>query len=75
MTMVNKTFIVPNISCGGCTNTIENNLNVIAGVTHVRADQRTQQVSVSWEQPATWEKIEARLQEINYPPEVLISLN
>ena len=73
--MATKSFTVPNISCGGCTNSIETNLGVMAGVTHVKADQRTQQVSVAWEEPATWEKIEARLQAINYPPEGLISLN
>jgi copper chaperone len=73
--MATKTFTVPNISCGGCTNTIETKLRDISGVTHVRADQRSQQVTVAWEAPATWEKIGARLQAINYPPEGLISLN
>jgi DNA-binding FrmR family transcriptional regulator len=54
--METKTFTVPNISCGGCTHTIE-------------------RVAVEWKEPATWEKIQSRLQDINYPPEGLIQLN
>jgi copper chaperone len=75
MTMANRTFTVPNISCGGCTSSIERNLSNLAGVTSVEADQGTKQVTVLWEEPATWDKIESLLQKINYPPEGLISLN
>lgn len=74
-TMETKTFGVPNISCGGCTHTIEVRLGAMAGVTRVEADLRTQQVTVVWEEPATWGKIQSLLQEINYPPEGLIQLN
>lgn len=63
-----KTFIVPNISCGHCTHTIEMELGELAGVTAVSADQQTQQVEVTWTDPATWDQIEALLKEINYPP-------
>ncbi len=73
--MATKTFSVPNISCGHCTHTIEMELGDMAGVTGTKADQETQQVSVTWEEPATWEKIQSLLQEINYPPEGLIQLN
>ncbi len=74
-TVETKTFTVPNISCGGCTNTIELNVGNMAGVTSVETDQRTQRVTVAWEAPATWAKIQSLLQAINYPPEGLIQLN
>jgi len=73
--MTTKTFTVPNISCGHCTHTIEMELGDMAGVTRVKADQGSKQVTVVWEEPATWEKIQSLLQEINYPPGGLIQLN
>ena len=68
--MQNKTFSVPNISCGHCTHTVEMELGDLARVKAVKADQESQQVFVEWEDPATWEKIEATLVEINYAPAV-----
>ena len=47
----------------------------VAGVTSVKADKNTKQVTVAWEPPATWEQIAAVLQEVNYPPEGLIQIN
>ena len=73
--MESKTFTVPNISCGHCTHTIEMEVGDIAGVSSVKAVQDTKQVTVEWDNPATWEKINATLQEINYPPEGLIQIN
>jgi len=73
--METKTFTVPNISCGHCTHTIEMELGDLEGVTSVKAEQDTKKVTVAWEAPATWDKISALLQEINYPPEQLIQLN
>jgi copper chaperone len=72
--MSEKTVTVPNISCGHCTHTIEMELGELPGVTSVKADKDTRNVIVSWEEPATWEKIEATLKEINYPPANLIQL-
>jgi copper chaperone CopZ len=65
--MQSKTFTVPNISCGHCTHTIEMELADITGVKSVRANLDSRQVVVEWGEPATWEQIEAMLQEINYP--------
>ncbi|MCB8942238.1 MAG: heavy-metal-associated domain-containing protein [Ardenticatenaceae bacterium] len=73
--MNSKTFTVPNISCGHCTHTIEMEVGDLAGVTSVKAEQDTKKVTVQWQEPATWEKIQALLQEINYPAEGLIQLN
>ncbi|HET6444255.1 MAG TPA: heavy metal-associated domain-containing protein [candidate division Zixibacteria bacterium] len=75
MTTSTRTFTVPNISCGHCTHTIEMELSDMAGVTRVVADQGSRKVSVDWEEPATWDKIQSLLQEISYPPEGLIQLN
>ena len=66
--MQSKTITVPNISCGHCTHTVEMELNDIAGVKSVKADQDSKQVVVEWGDPATWAQIEAMLVEINYPP-------
>jgi copper chaperone len=68
--MESKTVVVPNISCGHCTHTVETELSDIAGVTSVKADMDSKQVVVEWGDPATWEQIKAMLVEINYPPAV-----
>ena len=67
--MESKTFIVPNISCGHCTHTVEMELGDLAGVQNVKADIQSKQVLVEWDQPATWQQIESLLVEINYPPQ------
>jgi copper chaperone len=72
--MSEKTFTVPNISCGHCVHTIKTELQEIPGVKAVQADPGTKQVSVTWEAPASWEKIESTLTEINFPPAQLIQL-
>jgi copper chaperone CopZ len=66
--MTTKTFVVPAISCGHCTHTIESELSEVAGVQSVKADEKSKQVTVAFDAPATEEKIVATLQEINYPP-------
>jgi copper chaperone CopZ len=68
--MAKKTFIVPNISCGHCAHTIETELGELPGVTDVKAEAASKQVTVEWEEPALWENIRALLEEINYPPEM-----
>ena len=73
--MTSKTFTVPNISCGHCTHTIEAELSDLVGVMNVTAVQESKQVTVEWQEPATWGKIQATLQEINYPPEGLIQIS
>jgi hypothetical protein len=47
----------------------------LAGVKSVKAEIESKQVSVEWNEPASWEKIQSLLQEINYPPEGLIQIN
>lgn len=73
--MTSKTFLVPAIHCGHCTHTIEMELGELAGVQSVKAEQETRQVTVSWQEPATWDQINALLHEINYPPADLIQID
>ena len=73
--MESKTFIVPNISCGHCTHTIEMEVGELAGVPAVSANQSTKQVTIQWQAPASWPQIQSLLQEINYPPEGLIQIS
>ena len=72
--MTTKTFVVPNISCGHCTHTIESELADVAGVQSVKADEATKQVTVDFDAPATWDTIVATLEEINYPPATQVVL-
>ncbi|MEJ2752850.1 MAG: heavy-metal-associated domain-containing protein [Candidatus Promineifilaceae bacterium] len=73
--MTTKTFVVPNISCGHCTSTIELELSDLVGVTGVNADVDSKKVTVSWEEPATWDSIQSLLTEINYPPQQLMQID
>lgn len=66
--MEERSFTVPNISCGHCTATIQRELGELEGVTSVEADAASKQVKVRWQDPATWQKIEALLVEIEFPP-------
>jgi copper chaperone CopZ len=65
--METKTFQAPAIHCGHCTETIERELGELEGIKSVKAAQDTQMVMVSWEAPATWDKIRALMAEIGYP--------
>lgn len=66
--MESKTFEVPNISCGHCVMTIQNEVSDLAGVSEVKADKDTRMVTVAWSAPASWQQINDLLVEINYPP-------
>ena len=72
--MHNKTFTVPNISCGHCVHTIEMEVGELSGVKRVQADETSKQVTVEWQDPASWEEINSLLHEINYPPQELVQL-
>jgi copper chaperone len=68
--MQTKTFKVPNISCGHCVHTIQNEVSELEGIKSVVASQETKTVTVEWEEPPqTWDNIKTLLEEINYPPE------
>ena len=66
--MEKKVFQVPNIGCGGCVSTIESELNSLDGVSTVKGEVDSKMVTVEYSEPATWDKIVATLNEIEYPP-------
>lgn len=66
--MSTKQFTVPNIGCIGCVKTIESEVGAIDGVSKVKADLATKSVLVEWNSPATWDKIQVILVDIEYPP-------
>ncbi len=65
--MEEKTLSIPNITCGHCVMTIKNELGALDGVRSVDGDPSRKSITVTWEAPATLEKIHQTLQEINYP--------
>ncbi len=65
--MSSVTYLVPSIHCGHCVHTIKMELSDLEGVRSVQADLATRQVSVEFEVPATPDRIEQLLAEINYP--------
>lgn len=68
--MNSKTFRVPGINCGHCTNTIEKELSELDGVLSVKADKDTKIVTVEWNEKETdWNEILELLEEINFLPE------
>jgi copper chaperone len=66
--MAKKTFEVPNISCHHCVMTIQRELAALDGVTEVKADVDTKEVTVEWDDRTSWQEIVELLTEINYPP-------
>jgi copper chaperone len=72
--MTTVTYNVPAIHCGHCTHTIEMEVGELKGVQSVKADQATKKVHITFDEPASEEKIKALLTEIDYPAEGLISL-
>lgn len=68
--MKTKTFRVPNITCGHCVMTIRRELGDLEGVGSVQGDDRTQRVTLQWDEVSlSWEQIRDLLEEINYPAE------
>ncbi len=65
--MTTKTFIVPNISCGHCTATIEKELKFVEGVESVSAEIDSKRVTVAVESEGVLNEVEAMLNEIGYP--------
>jgi copper ion binding protein len=72
--MTTVTYTVPAISCGHCTHTIETEVGELQGVHSVKAEMDTKKVVITFDEPASEDKIKALLAEINYPVESLIAL-
>jgi len=65
--MTTTTYSIPAIHCSHCTHTIQLELREVAGVTEVGVDLANKTVTVSFDVPASDEKIRALLAEIEYP--------
>ena len=72
--MTTVTYSVPAIHCGHCTHTIEMEVAELKGVQSVKAEQDSKKVTITFDEPASEEKIKSLLAEINYPAEGLITL-
>jgi copper chaperone len=72
--MTTITYNVPAMHCGHCPHTIEMEVGELQGVQAVKADLDTKKVEVTFDAPASEEKIKALLAEIEYPVEGLITL-
>lgn len=65
--MESKTVNIPKMSCGHCLMTIKREVSELAGVQSVEGDVAGKQVTISWDAPATWDKIAAVLADAGYP--------
>lgn len=65
--MQTVTYTIPNISCGHCVHTIKMEVSDLEGVSQVEANMEARQATISFDAPATEEKIKSLLAEINYP--------
>jgi len=61
------TYKIPNISCGHCIHTVQSEVSELAGVKSVVADIEKKEAVITFEPPASEEKIKSLLAEINYP--------
>lgn len=68
--MHSVTYQVPNISCGHCVKTIENELGELEGVMRVRANAESKTVEVEFQDPIREQQIIELLKEIHYPAEL-----
>jgi copper ion binding protein len=67
--MTTVTYNVPAIHCGHCTHTIEIEVGELQGVQNVKADLDSKKVKVTFDAPASEEKIKTLLAEVEYPIE------
>jgi len=65
--MATVKYTIPNIHCGHCVHTIKTELSDLAGIKSVVTDQLSKIATITFEPPATEEKIKLLLVEINYP--------
>ncbi len=72
--MTTVTYNVPAMHCNHCIHTVEMEVGELEGVQQVKANLDTKKVEITFDTPASEEKIKALLAEIDYPAEGLISL-
>lgn len=57
---------VPDIRCGGCLRTIEESLQQVHGITHVRVNLSTRRLTASWDETLTVSDVMDQLSAIGY---------
>ena len=72
--MTTVTYSIPAIHCHHCTHTIEMEVGELEGVKSVKADMESRKVQVSFEPPASEDRIKALLAEIQYPVGGLLAI-
>ncbi len=66
--MTTVTYVAPDISCGHCQATIEKEIAEVAGVSSVKVDVPTKQVTIQYDEGAVQPtKLEEALDEAGYP--------
>lgn len=65
--MTTLTVKAPDISCGHCVRTIENEVCELPGVQNVQANEQSKVVTITYDQPATEQAIKDLMAEIGYP--------
>ena len=65
--MTTITYSVPGIHCMHCTHTIEMELGEMEGISSVKAELDSKNVTIAFDAPASEDKIKALLAEIEYP--------
>lgn len=66
---MNTLFLkIDNLKCGGCANSIKNNLLELEQVSKVKVDEENGVVEVSLTAPLDQEVLERRLSKLGYPP-------
>ena len=59
-------YLVENISCGHCTNTIETELSAMSEVSSVSADKETKLVTIDLADDSSINAVEAMMDEIGF---------
>ena len=65
--MTTVIYNVPNISCGHCVHTIKMEVGELPGVESVDASPDSKEVTITFGDPATEDKILEMMTAINYP--------
>jgi len=65
--LMEKTFVIPNISCGHCVNNIISELSENNSVHKVEGNAEKKKIFVEWSSPLTEEGIRSIFKIINYP--------
>ena len=66
-TQKTTTFRTPDITCGGCANSIKNALGKMEGIRQIEVDVNNKTVSIKHDEQVSREQIETKLDDIGFP--------